>query len=118
MSLSKCRTCGELKQKIFSGKKDHRGKSINCDELGSRWYFAQCPDCKKIANNVRARALAAKKAAVRLASNPKELLGPSQPLRIEKLRNCRKCGDKTINYFKCTTCYSREVDYAEEAWGF
>lgn len=41
-----CKTCGQLKQRIFIGKYDLKNKKF-ADESGSLWNGRNCPDCHR-----------------------------------------------------------------------
>jgi DNA-directed RNA polymerase subunit RPC12/RpoP len=45
---------------------------------------------------------------------PVDKLGPARPIYKTKYYNCKKCGAKTINRFKCPTCWAEFLRIHED----
>ena len=90
----KCKSCGVEKAKIKAKRRIRAGGKLHGwiykDETGKLWQGTICRPCF----------------TQKGASHPKD-----DSVYKPILRNCRKCGIKTVNYYKCTHCWSGSLEH-------
>lgn len=134
--ITPCASCKIPQHRIRTNYKP-TGQYVFRDENGAPWRGRFCPPCgKKIqiaANRKHAKKIKPdesiaqqkphRKRGFYVRTNTKDYTpaadeGPNHPLYFTKMRSCRTCNEKTINYFNCSRCTERRIKVADEAWGF
>lgn len=107
MLLTKCRDCGQHKDRVRTERKDaaHKSYVYVSQSTGKRWTGRQCPECKYATSGTSW-----------IREDEKEDMVSEDTIELNPFtkRKCRKCSKKLrqSNYFLCPRCLylSPEVD--------